>query len=444
MMLSDSNPDLLRPVKSDEFLPTIDTWTTLGGLFLVGTCVTLVTLAGVIKYNTTVKAAVTVRPMGEIRLVQAATEGTIQTIRVIENQRVQSGDVIAYIDDSRLQTQKSQLREKLQQGQQQLTQLDQQTRALAAQQLAESNYLDRSIIAAEAELSRSQRDYQDRQVTTATDWQEAHATLKLARDERDRFKVAVEAGIVPQLQYQTKKQAVEVAEARLKRANAGLNPSAASVAIANEQIAQVKAQGNATLASLSQTQTLSQRRIEIVSQLNRDQQDLQQVETDLKQHVLRSPVSGTVLKLALRNPNQFVRPGDSIAQIAPNQAAPVVKALVAAQDIGEVAVGQTAQLRISAFPYPDYGTLQGIVSAIAPDTVPPTNAAPATPGQVKPATVGYYEVTIQPNGLYFVKNGASEKRQAIQPGMEGTADIISREDTLLKFLLRKARLLTNG
>ncbi len=40
----------------------------------------------------------------------------------------------------------------------------------------------------------------------------------------------------------------------------------------------------------------------------------------------------------LRNPGQVVRPGESIAQIAPSHAAMVVKGRVAAQDIGKVRI----------------------------------------------------------------------------------------------------------
>ena len=84
-MLSDPNPDFLRPVQSDEFLPPISRWTTLGGLFLIGTVGAAFALATVIKYNVTVKAPATVRPTGELRIVQAATEGSVKRILVKEN-----------------------------------------------------------------------------------------------------------------------------------------------------------------------------------------------------------------------------------------------------------------------------------------------------------------------------------------------------------------------
>lgn len=89
-MLDDPHPDLLRPVRSDDFLAPISLWTTLSDFFLVGTVSAALILATVIKYNVTVKAPATVRPTGETRIVQAATEGPVTSILVKENQALTS------------------------------------------------------------------------------------------------------------------------------------------------------------------------------------------------------------------------------------------------------------------------------------------------------------------------------------------------------------------
>jgi multidrug efflux pump subunit AcrA (membrane-fusion protein) len=51
----------------------------------------------------------------------------------------------------------------------------------------------------------------------------------------------------------------------------------------------------------------------------------------------------------------------------------------------------------------------------------------------------YYEVTIQPEQLYL----KDDPKNALQAGMEMQADIIYKDETVLKFILRKARLLTD-
>jgi multidrug efflux pump subunit AcrA (membrane-fusion protein) len=105
-MLSQSNSDYLPQVQDNEFLPPLGRWTTLGGLVLLTAMGIAITLASVVKYKVTVKAEANVRPTGELRIVNAATEGSVMSISVKENQVVKTGDAIATIDDSRLQTKK--------------------------------------------------------------------------------------------------------------------------------------------------------------------------------------------------------------------------------------------------------------------------------------------------------------------------------------------------
>ncbi len=443
-MLSESNSDFVPPVQSNEFLPPISPWTTLGGLFLVGTFGVAIALSAFTQYNVTVKAPATVRPIGEVRIVQAAVEGTVKRIEVQENQVVKKGDAIAIVDDNRLQTQKSQLQRSIQLLQLQLVQVKAQLDALESQIAAEKGLMNRSIASAVAELSRYQREYRDKQITSQTDVKEAEAAVDLAKEEKTRYQQLANTGAISLLQVKEKEQGFKAALARLERAKASLNPTVASVEIAKERIVQEEARGESTLATLNKEQkNLRQRLLEIQNQLNRDQKELQQVENDLKKSVIRAPAFGTILKLELRNSGQVVRPGEAIAEIAPNNAALVVKARVAADDISKVGVCQAqkvsdckqgkVQMRVSAYPYPDYGTLKGKVSAIAPDVTIPKNDGTST-------AAPYYEVTIQPERPLLVK---SALQYPIQPGMDVRADIIYREETVLTFILRKARLITD-
>ncbi len=71
--------------------------------------------------------------------------------------------------------------------------------------------------------------------------------------------------------------------------------------------------------------------------------------------------------------------------------------------------------------------------AITPDAITPQNRGTS-------AIASYYEVTIQPERPFVVRR---DRSYPITSGMEVTADIISREETVLTFILRKARLLTD-
>jgi HlyD family secretion protein len=437
------SPLSLRSVRAEEFLPPISRWTTWGGIVLVSSVGIAIALSAVLQYNTTVRAMATVRPSGEVRIVQAEIDGTIESIEVETNQTVQQGDVIARLDRSRLETQQSQIQGSIQQSQLQLAQMDTQVQLLETQIAAERRSLDQEISVAQSELARNQRDYGTQQATTQADLSEAQAALTFARSEMQRYEQLVESGAASQLQLEEKQAAVRTAEAQVARAQAALNPSQASVAIAQARIAQSESTGRATLATLNrERETLLQRRSEIQTQLVRDQQELRQLEIELQRSVIRATSDGTVLRLNLRNVDQVVQSGDTIVEIAPANTALVIKAAIATQDIDSVKLEQPVRLRINACPFPDYGTLGGTVTAISADAIAPRSelAAPAS-NRAEPAiTANYYEVTIQPEQTVLI-NG--DRQCQLQAGMEAEANIIARQESFLQFALRKARLVTN-
>lgn len=435
------NSDSLLPVQPNEFLPPIGRWAIFGGIVMLASFAGAIALAAVLKYPTTVQAPVVIRPTGELRLIQAATTGTVNRIDVKVNQTVQQGQSIAVLDDSRLSTQKRQLTSSIQQTQRQLEQLNAQVQAMQTQIAAEQQATQRVVAAAEAERRLNQRDHQERQVTTRAEVREAEAAVKLAREELARYQELAHTGAVAQLQISEKQAALEASLARLQSTQASLNPSTATIDMTTEKIAQERAKGNSTLATLQQErEALIQQQVKLQNELTRDRQELQQVETDLTQTVIRSPTTGIIQQLNLRNRDQLVQAGDLIAQIAPSREALVIKAYVAPPDIGQVEKGQSVSIKVSSCPYPDYGILAGKVTAISPDAAtPPVNTVDAAISeQAQPRGNAQYEIMIQSSERSL---RSYDHTCQLQPGMDGNADIVTRQETVLLFLLRKARLL---
>lgn len=342
--------------QSDEFLPPLSRWTTLGGLFLAGTFGAVVALASVIKYNPTVKAAAIARPAGEVRIVQAATEGKIESIEVKENEEVEKGEAIARIDSFPLLRQRNHLRDNIKQCQVELTQINGQLKAIEAQIVAswemlgfyaEPNLDEQSIETALVELSRAM----------------PNLAQELGKERRE----------------------------------------------------------------------LLIKRTELIKDITTGNKELYRLGIKLDNSAIRSPIDGTILKLNLRNPGQVVEVGSAIATIVPTEVPLVFKARVGAADIGRVRVGQRVQIRVSAFPFPDYGVLKGSVTSISPDVFTPDNMVNGG-GEV------YYEATIAPEKGFLVEG---DRIYPLQSGMEARADIITSQETVLTFVLRKARLIVD-
>ncbi|MBW4511300.1 MAG: HlyD family secretion protein [Scytonematopsis contorta HA4267-MV1] len=455
-MLIEDNLEFLKPVDSDDLLPNVGRWVTLGGVLLVGSCGVSVVLSALIKYPVTVKASAVVRPEGELRIVEAGMQGTVNEILVKENQSVAKGEAIAKIDDVSLLTRRNQILLNIREKESEIKQIDAAIAATQVQINAESMVIERAIAQTEAELSRSMREYSDRKLIAEAEVREAGAALELAAEEASRYRELEGMGAISKLQIKEKLQAYKVALARQERAKVGLRPSAAGVEIARERITQQKARGKSTIAALNkERQGLITRRVQNQNQTRRYQQELRQIMIDIQKSIIRAPEAGIILRLELRNPSQVVRPGQAIAQIAPEGAPLLVKARIAAEDISKVKVCKLdkiaecsegrVQMRISAYPYPDYGILEGAVRAVTADAI----ALGQSQSQLSRGivtrnngnnSVTFYEVTIQPEKLQLDKNGV---QYPIKAGMEVSADIIAKHETLLAFILRKARLLTD-
>jgi multidrug efflux pump subunit AcrA (membrane-fusion protein) len=491
--------DILPAATAEDFLPAFSPWATVGGLIMLGGFALAVGLSNVLKYKVTVQAPAAVRPVGELRVVQSTIEGSVLSIAVSENQPVKQGDLLATVRDlnleSKLKTKASQLTGDIQKGVSQINGIDAQIVALARQGEGEIEQSNRSIATLQAELSRAGRDYRDKGIVSQAEVAEAAANIKTAEQDKQvaetellvtmstlksiqasydaaatkstRYKTTGAAGAISQNQVeeaelatQQQLQAISAqqatilkqkqtitradnliasAQARLARTQAALNPSQAESAQIHQKIERERASGRTSVARLQQDrEKLLQQRVEVINQIATTQKEVAQISTDLQAKSILAPISGTIQNLNLRNNSQVVRPGDRLAQIIPTGTPLTIKALVAIADIGKVNVAQKVQMRVSACPYTDHGLLTGKVTQIAADTKQLDRSADATSRDT--TNNASYEVTIQPDTLVV---GTSGTKCQIRSGMEGRAEIISKEETVFRFLLRKARLLVN-
>jgi multidrug efflux pump subunit AcrA (membrane-fusion protein) len=447
-----------RRIQKTEFLPPLGWMMHLGGLGLAATVITSVVVAANVRYDKIVKAQAIARPQGELRLIQSASEGSVKQILVQENQTVKQGDAIAILEHSQIDNQQQQLQSELQQNQLQLQQIAQQLQQLDAQTTAEANATDRTVAVAEADLVKQQRDLQDRQLVTQADVREAESLRSFAREEMQRYQQLAETGAIALIQVKAKEEAFNAAQAKLDRAMAQTNPSDAPIAAALETIQQQKAQGAVSKAQQAQAQArLISQQITLQEQGDSKRLKLQQLHRDQAKSVLRAPISGKMHQLSLRNVGQYVPLGQTIAQLSPQSAPLLFKAQISAEEIGQIKSCLSprstdsrrepcnkVQMRVAAFPYPEYGVLSGKIIAIAADVGVGSNPGgkPINPTAAESSQSSqplFYEVTIQPDQSFLTKSNQSFP---LEPGMGATVEIATQSENLLSFLLKKARLMT--
>ncbi len=116
-------------------------------------------------------------------------------------------------------------------------------------------------------------------------------------------------------------------------------------------------------------QTLSTWETRLREELTQQQQlesDEKRLREELALATLRAPVAGTVQGLVGMSPGTFVVAGQSLGAISPDDRL-LVETLVADRDIGLVRVGQPVRLQVDAFPYTQWGMLEGTVLSLAAD-----------------------------------------------------------------------------
>ena len=420
-----NTPDPIPTVTPEVFLPPVSRWLTGGGLALLALFSGALALAALLPYPVTIKAPVTVRPDGDLRLVEATLPGTVVEVRVRANDRVHQAQVLAVLRDDALTAKQQELRSDLQATTAQLTQVQNQITALQSQIKAEAEATGRSLAAATNRLASLERSHRDQQITTQADRQAAQAQVQFAQEELTRYQHLAQRGAVGDLQVAEKQAALDTALATLKRTQVLVNPSSATLAQTQQEIAQLEAMGTATAAELRQKQeALAQRQGQLQRQQQGVEQRLQQIDRDLDRLTIRAPVSGILQDVALRNPGQMVSAGEVIAHLAPAPAALHIKALVNQHDISQIKPGQSVSLRIDSCIYTDFGTLPGVITAIAPDAQGTEQGA-------------RYGVSIRPE-ITTLYNG--DRPCALQSGMEGEAHIPLRTETILSFWWRQLRL----
>ncbi|MEO1402896.1 MAG: HlyD family efflux transporter periplasmic adaptor subunit, partial [Cyanobacteria bacterium J06635_1] len=121
--------------------------------------------------------------------------------------------------------------------------------------------------------------------------------------------------------------------------------------------------------------TLGQALIQNEGQLQEIKSRISQLEQTLKYQVLTAPVGGTVFNLKANQPGYAANSTEPILEIVPEDKL-VARVFVPNKDIGFVKLGQTVDVRIDAFPYSEFGDVDGKILSIGSDALPPDEVFP--------------------------------------------------------------------
>ena len=154
-------------------------------------------------------------------------------------------------------------------------------------------------------------------------------------------------------------------------------------------------------------------------------QVLVQRRRQLRQQTLTAPVAGVVKNVRVTTEGGVIRPGEDVMEIVPIEDDLVIEAKVSPADIGFIALGQDAAVKIDAFDYTIYGDLAGTLFYISADTLEENTRQGDLP---------FYRVHIRTDGKRF--SAVPNKDLQILSGMTATVEIRTGKNTILNYLLK--------
>jgi len=161
-----------------------------------------------------------------------------------------------------------------------------------------------------------------------------------------------------------------------------------------------------------------------VIELNPLKEALPAFEDKVNRTNVRAPLKGVVNRIMVNTVGGVIRPGEPVVEIVPYDDVLVVEAQIRPQDIGFVRVGQAANVKISAYDYSIFGSLQGTITQISADAISKEER-----GQ----TVYYYLARVE-TSTSAIKS--LEKNLPIIPGMQAQVDITTGNKSVLTYLLK--------
>ncbi|NJP09473.1 MAG: HlyD family type I secretion periplasmic adaptor subunit [Leptolyngbyaceae cyanobacterium RU_5_1] len=369
-------------------------------------------------------------PKGKTFTLDAPVEGTVAEIKVKEGQPVKAGQILLELESELAQAELQQAQARLEGQLNRVSQLE----FMKNQLLGVTIRAQQQQGLAEAASQLAQVD-EARQQLNSNRKARALASVRLARDlvEVRRYQRLVAQGIVPEIKLVEVQRTMDETRLSLNQADAEVQQAEQQIVVRqNRYQSTVRANQVTILETQQRTNELETQLAEARSQINQTKQQIAALKFQLQQREVRAPIDGTLFQLPIQRAGAVVQPGQMVAQIAPQKAPLVLRAQMGNQESGFLKVGMPVKVKFDAYPFQDYGIVEGRVSWVSPDS----KIVETAQGNAE-----IFELEITLNQSYIQ---AANQRITLNPGQTATAEVIVRQRRIVDFLLDPFKKLQTG
>ncbi|HEX7684875.1 MAG TPA: HlyD family type I secretion periplasmic adaptor subunit [Trinickia sp.] len=316
-------------------------------------------------------------PKEQVKTIQPALTGVVRSILVRDGERVKAGQALMELDTTQAAADAQKAR--LSRVNAALT-AERARALLAAQTAADMPTLGHVEGASEQQMAQGQQvaesvyaEYRDRLsgaraervkreaelATTRQRIAKLELTAPLARRQANDYRLLSVEKYVAKTEYFDKEQTALNLEHELAAQRSRAREVAASIAQQRSEIA----------ATMSQFRRQQMEWLDkATQQLAQNRNDETKADTRRKLLTLTAPVDGTVHQLRIHTLGAVATAASPVMDIVPDDTLEV-DTRIENKDIGFIQVGQTAVVKVEAFPYTRYGYLAGTVITVSNDAV---------------------------------------------------------------------------
>lgn len=431
------------------------------------------------KVDETGTAPGRIEPQEETIKLDSAVTGTVSKIEVKEGESVKAGQVLIVLESDLVKSDLIQAQDKLegqlnrlnqlnllknqlifslstQKQQNQAGELEKQSQIDQAQQSLESLKNTYSLIESEknAQLRQAEVSWKNFQ----TSYEIAKIQLTNAQREIERYQNAWQEGIASEIQVVQKKDEAQEKQKIYEQSKADIQQARLRIAEQKSSYQKSLKQSQSDIEQAKLRLSEQKRSLQTLVHSNelallKIEEQLKNIETDvtslkaeieqtkgqinslnfqLSQRTLKAPVSGIVFQLPIQKAGAVVQPGTRIAEIASGKSPLILRAQMPTTESGSLQEGLPVKLKFDAYPFQDYGLLEGKLSKISP-----TTSQIDTPN----GKIEVYRVEVTLNQTCMP---SANQCIPLRPGDTATAEVIVRQRRIIDFVLDPFKKLQKG
>ncbi|WP_193200055.1 HlyD family efflux transporter periplasmic adaptor subunit [Nostoc sp. MG11] len=369
-------------------------------------------------------------PKGKTLKLDAPVEGQVADIKVKEGQTLKAGQVILELGSELMLSELHQAQTELEGHMERVSRLELMKNQLIEVTIRTQQQQGRADANVQlAEIDETRQRLQHSKIARGL------ASDRLARDikEVERYQDLVKQGIVSEIQLVQAQRTLDEEKWKLNQANLDMRQAESQLKVQQNQYQSALHTNELTLLETERrTKELETQITSEKTEINQTKKQIETLKFQLHRREVRSPINGVLFQLPITRPGAVVHPGQMIAQIAPKGVPLVLKANMSSRESGFLKVGIPVKIKFDAYPFQDYGIVEGRVTSISPDS-----KITETPQ----GSVETFELEVSFSQPYIQ---TETQRILLTPGQAATAEVIIRQRRIIDFLLDPFRKLQEG